>query len=140
VEALKGVLVLLVATGLVALVHQDLGEFAALLVRHSHLNPASKYPQIFVDAASHLDQPRLIWLALGALAYASVRLVEAYGLFWERAWAEWLAALSGGLYLPAEIVRMVHRPSGLGVTLFLVNLAVVGVMVRALVQRRRGGH
>ena len=137
VEAFKGVIVLLAATGVLSLVHKDLNELAARLVQHSHLNPASKYPHIFLDAVSHLQHPRLLWLALGAAAYAAVRLVEAYGLFWERAWAEWLAALSGGLYVPFEILHLVRGPSLLSAVVLAVNLMVVAVMVWALLQRRR---
>ena len=95
VEALKGAVVLLAATGLLSLVHENAADFAARLVAHSHLNPASKYPQIFVDALSHLEQPRLMWLAAGAAGYSAIRFVEAYGLYRDRAWAVWLAALSG---------------------------------------------
>jgi len=137
VEALKGVIVLVAATGLLAFVHKDLNDLAARLVEHSHLNPASKYPHIFLDAVSHLQRPRLVWLAAGASAYASVRLIEAYGLFWERAWAECLAAFSGGLYVPLELIELVREPSKLGVAVLAVNVAVVAVMVWALVQRRR---
>jgi uncharacterized membrane protein (DUF2068 family) len=137
VEALKGVVVLLAATGLLAFVHKDLNDLAARLVEHAHLNPASEYPHIFLDAVSHLQQPRLVWLAAGAAAYAAVRLIEAYGLFWERAWAEWLAAFSGGLYVPLELIELVRKPSALGVAVLAVNLAVVAVMAWALVQKRR---
>ncbi|HET6472632.1 MAG TPA: DUF2127 domain-containing protein [Pseudomonadales bacterium] len=137
VEGFKGVVVLLVATGLLSLVHKDLNEVAMRWVEHSHLNPASKYPQIFVDAMSHLQEPRLLWLAAGAAAYSTVRLIEAYGLFRERAWAEWLAALSGGLYIPVEIVEIVRKPTGLTFTVLVVNVVVVAVMVWALVARQR---
>lgn len=137
VEGFKGVVVLLVATGLLSLIHKDLNEVATRWVEHSHLNPASKYPQIFVDAMSHLQEPRLLWLAAGAATYSAVRLVEAYGLFRERAWAEWLAALSGGLYVPVEIVELVRKPTWLSLTVLVVNVAVVAVMVWALVARRR---
>ncbi len=137
VEAFKGVVVLLAATGLLALVHQDLNEWAARLVRHSHLNPASHYPHIFLDAVAHVQQARLLWLALGAAAYASVRLLEAYGLFRERPWAEWLAALSGAIYVPFEIAEVVHKPSAVGFFVLAVNLLVVTVMARALLLRRR---
>lgn len=136
-EATKGIVVLLAATGLLALVHHDLNAFAARLVQHTHLNPASRYPHIFLDALARMNESRLVWLALGALAYATARLVEAYGLLRERPWAEWLAALSGGLYVPAELVELARRPSALGLVLLAVNAAVVGVMVRALLQRRR---
>jgi uncharacterized membrane protein (DUF2068 family) len=137
VEALKGIVVLLAATGLLTLLHRNLNEFAARLVQYSHLNPASKYPHIFLDAVTHLQQPRLLWLAAGAATYSAVRLVEAYGLFRERAWAEWLAAVSGGSYLPLESMELLRKPSALGLAVLAVNLVVVLVMVWALLQRRR---
>ena len=137
VEGLKGVVVLLAATGLLALVHDDLNVLAARLVHHTHLNPASRYPHIFLDAVAHIQESRLLWLAFGAAAYAAVRLVEAWGLLLERPWAEWLAALSGGLYVPLEVVELVRMPSVLSLLTLAANVPVVGVMVWALVQRKR---
>ena len=140
VEGLKGIVVLLAGSGLLALVHKDLPELAARMVEHAHLNPASKWPRIFLDAVSRLDEPRVIMLATGALAYAVIRLFEAYGLFKGRAWAEWLSALSGALYVPFEIAELLRKPSLLTFALLFVNLAVVAVMSRALYQRRRSLH
>lgn len=137
VEAFKGAVVLLAASGLLALVHRDLNDLAARLVAHAHLNPAAHYPHIFLDAVSQLQQPRLLWLAAGAALYGAVRLAEAYGLWTDRAWAEWLAALSGGLYVPIEVAELLHRPTALGAAVLAVNAAVVAVMVRALLQRRQ---
>src|SRR6516225_11574235 len=82
-EGFKGVVVLLSATGLLTLVHKDLNDLAERFVRHTHLNPASKYPHIFLDAVARFNEPRLLWLAAGAAAYAILRLVEAYGLLKE---------------------------------------------------------
>jgi uncharacterized membrane protein (DUF2068 family) len=137
VEAAKGVLVLLAASGILAFIHADWNELAARLVRLSHLNPASKYPHIFLDAVSHLQQPRLLWLAAGAAAYSALRFVEAYGLFRERAWAEWLAAVASGIFIPAEVAEVLHRPSILSVGVLVVNVAIVAVMAHALWRRRR---
>lgn len=50
IEAAKGVVVLLAATGLLSLLHRDVHEIAAKLIEHMHLNPASKYPRIFLEA------------------------------------------------------------------------------------------
>jgi len=136
VEGFKGVIVLVAASGLLAFVHEDLNAIAARLVEHAHLNPASKFPHIFLDAVSHLDEPRLLLLAAGAAAYAVLRLVEAYGLFRGRTWAEWLGALSGAIYVPFEISELARAPSLLTFTLLAVNVAVVAVMARALWQRR----
>ncbi len=136
-EALKGVIVALAGTGLLSLVHKDVLALATRLVEHAHLNPASKYPSIFLQAASHLGDSRLMLLALGAAVYAAVRFAEAYGLYFERAWAEWLAAVSGAIYVPVEVFELVHRPRWMGAVLLLLNVAVVAVMVRALRARRR---
>lgn len=136
-EAFKGAVVLLAATGLASLMHRDLGDLAERLVAHAHLDPASKYPHIFLDAVARLEDTRLLWLAGGAAAYATLRFVEAYGLLRERAWAEWLAALSGGVYVPVEIAKLVERPTALGAAVLAANLAVVAVMVWALRQRQQ---
>lgn len=135
-EAFKGVIVLLAASGLVSLAHQDLADFALRLVEHAHLNPAAKYPGIFIEAAGHLQDSGLVWLALGAAAYALLRLAEAYGLFHEKVWAEVLAAASGAIYVPIELLELSRRPTWLGALILLVNLAIVLVMVRALRGRR----
>lgn len=136
-EASKGLLVLLAATGLLSLLHSDLHAIAAKLIEHTHLNPASKFPRIFLDAASHLQSSRLLLLALGAAAYSAVRFVEAYGLFNQRTWAEVLAAGSGAVYVPFEVVELLRNATVHGFVLLLLNLAVVGVMLRALFSRRR---
>jgi uncharacterized membrane protein (DUF2068 family) len=136
-EALKGVVVLLAATGVLSLIHKDVYAIAAVIIQHAHLNPAAKYPQIFLDAASHLQNRTLLLLALGGAAYAVLRLVEAYGLVFERRWAEALAAGSGAVYVPIELVELFRRPTWQGFIFLLLNLAIVAIMVRALLARRR---
>ena len=136
-EAAKGLLVLLAGLGLLNLLHRDVQGLAERLVRFSHLNPASKYPQIFLDAAAHTTDARLWWLAAGAGAYAVVRFFEAYGLWHGRAWAEWLALVAGGLYVPVELYHLWHRFSWVKVGLLAANLAVVAYMAYALMHRKQ---
>jgi len=63
-----------------------------------------------------------------ASIYSGLRFAEAFGLWRARAWAEWVALVSGAIYLPYEINRLAHRVSLLHVSIFLVNLAVVAFM------------
>ena len=135
-EAAKGIVVLLAATGLLSLIHRDVYALAALLIEQAHLNPASKYPQIFLDAAATVGDSRLLMLAAGAAVYAAVRLVEAYGLYFERVWAELLAAVSGAIYVPLELLELVHKPSWYAAALLFLNLAIVALMVGAMLRRR----
>jgi len=136
-EALKGLVVLVAGTGLLSFMHKDLYAFAVAFVAHAHLNPASRYPQIFLDAALRISDGKLLLLAAGAALYGVVRLVEAYGLFHARPWAAWFAAVSGALYVPFELYECVRKPTWLAFALLVLNLAVVGIMVRALMRRSR---
>ena len=139
-EAAKGILVLLVGFGLLALVHRDADAIAAAIVRQLHLNPARHYPQIFLKAVERLDDTRLPLLAAGAFAYAMVRFVEAYGLWYERHWAEWLAIGSGGLYLPVELWALLRHHTLLHAAVLAVNAAIVfGVLYVRLSEAKRAG-
>ncbi len=135
-EAAKGIVVLLAATGLLSLIHQNVYELAALAIEHAHLDPAAKYPQIFLDAAAKVGDSRLLMLAAGAAAYSAIRLVEAYGLYFERAWAEVLAAVSGAIYVPFELAALAEKPNWYGVGVLVLNVVVVMLMMRALLRRR----
>jgi uncharacterized membrane protein (DUF2068 family) len=139
-EAFKGFLALCAASGFLLFVHRDLHELAVRLVEHAHLNPAARYPHIFLDAAANMNDSQLVLLAAGAAAYSLVRAVEAYGLFRERAWAEVLAAASGAVYVPFELEELVRHRNWLGLVIIAINVAVVAVMVRALLQRRQSTH
>jgi uncharacterized membrane protein (DUF2068 family) len=136
-EAFKGAVVLMAASGLLSLLHKDVHALAAKLIEHLHLNPASHYPQIFLDATSNLHDSRLVWLAVGAGAYALVRFVESYGLYGEKAWAEVLAAVSGAIYVPFELAELFHQPTWHGALLLAFNLFVVVLMLWALLHRRK---
>lgn len=134
-EAAKGAIVLLAGGGLLGLLHQDVQALAERFVRFSHLNPASKYPRIFVDAATNVTDKQLWWLAAAAAAYSCLRGLEAYGLWKGRAWAEWLALVSAALYVPVEYYHLWHRFTWLKVAVLVANLGVVAVMAYALRHR-----
>ena len=132
VEAAKGGLVLLAGFGLLALIHRDVQAIAEKIVRHSHLNPAGKYPRIFIDAADRVTDAHL-WLFAGLAAlYAVVRLTEAYGLWNERRWAEWFALASSAIYVPVEVYELLHRYNWIKVAILGANVLIVAYMAYAL--------
>jgi len=139
-EAVKGILVLLVGFRLLGAVHDDLQTVAEQMVRTLHLNAANRYPRVFLEAAERYSDVRLWMLAVLALAYATVRLAEAYGLWFGRGWAEWFAVGSGGIYIPAEIYSMSHHVTWIKVGALVLNVAVVAYIGGALWRRRRDLH
>ena len=137
VEATKGLLILAAGAGLFSLVHKDVEAVAEHLVRALHMNPASHTPRIFLELADQLTSARLQLLALGALAYASLHLVEAYGLWRGRRWAEWLTVVAGGFYVPVELYELWRGVTWLKSALLVLNLAIVVYLVRELWRSRR---
>lgn len=137
IEGAKGVLVLLAGLGLLGLIHHDVGAIAQSLVREFHLNPASHIPRMLLEASGKVDDHRILFLARFALVYSGLRLVEAYGLWHQRPWGEWLGAMVGGLYLPFEVRLIFRRFTMLHLLVFLGNLLIVGYLLWQIVQRRR---
>jgi len=129
--------VLIIGFGLLSFLGQDAEAFAERLVNRLHLNPAHHYPQIFIHTMADLNNTHL-WLIAGFSAiYAMVRFAEAYGLWRERRWAEWFAALSGGVYIPIELYELADRITWLRLTALVVNVVIVGYMVWLLTESRR---
>ena len=137
-EAAKGLLVLIVGFGLLSVVHQDVEQVAEELVGHFHLNPASRYPRIFLDVTSHLSDLRMWLLATFAFCYASLRLAEAYGLWRGRRWAEWLAVASGAIYVPIEFYELFTGVSWIKIATLTANIAIIAYMSRVLWHSREG--
>jgi len=135
-EAVKGALVLAVGFGLLRLLHRDAHRIAQEFVSRVHLNPAQKYPRIFIELADHITDGRLWFFAGLALIYALFRFVEGYGLWKERVWAEWLALVSGTIYLPLEVYELCLKISFVRVFALLANLGVLAVVAYVLIRKR----
>jgi uncharacterized membrane protein (DUF2068 family) len=130
-EAAKGILVLAAASAAFKFVHlMGAQEIAEKLVSHFHLNPANRYPRIFLEVASHLNNGHLLALGFGALVYASIRLIAAYGLWYGRQWAWVFGLVSAGLYLPVEIFELIKHVNGAELLVFSVNVLILALLWR----------
>jgi uncharacterized membrane protein (DUF2068 family) len=136
-EAAKGALVLLVGLGLLGLIHRDVQKAGEVLVRHLHLSPSSYYPRIFLELTARVTDGWLWILALGSILYAALRFGEAYGLWHDKAWAAWLGAISGVIYVPFEGVELYRKLTALRVASLVVNLLAVGYLVSVLWRESR---
>jgi len=136
-EAAKGAVVLLAGFGVLSLVHHDVRVAAAALVGRLHLNPTHRFEHSFIEAASGVTDTALWLIASLGFLYALFRFLEAYGLWSGRRWAEWLAVVSGGLYLPLEIYELIQRYTWVRVSALVVNLIVVFAMTTVLVKDKK---
>jgi uncharacterized membrane protein (DUF2068 family) len=125
-EFVKGLLVLAAALGIAFFV--DATDVAEWFLRLLHISPDHHFAQLLLRAAGRLSDAKVWVVVTVACAYSGLRFVEAYGLWRARAWAEWIALVSGALYLPFEIRLLMHRVSLLHLGFLVVNVAIVAFM------------
>jgi uncharacterized membrane protein (DUF2068 family) len=136
-EAIKGVAAFAAVIGILDLMHHDVRHLAMELIGRFNLNPGARYPSILLHYADLLPGANVRLLVFLAFGYIVGRVLEAYGLWNDRAWGEWLGALLGGLYIPFEIGHLVHRPSIINAAVLTGNIFVVGFLAYQLSRRRK---
>lgn len=136
-EGLKGFAAMAASIGLLSLAHQDVRALAYALIGQFHLDPQTHYPQMLLDEVAVLANSNLRQIVMFAWAYAGIRFLEGYGLWKDRALAEWLAATSGAVYLPWELNHLVQHATVINGIVLTGNIAVVFYMVIRL-RRRKG--
>jgi len=142
-ELAKGLIVLGAALVVVFAVGRDPWDFADAMLRLLHISPDRHFAQLFLDWADTLTDAKLWTIAAVAGVYSILRFVEAYGLWYARTWAEWIALISGSLYLPFEIYKVIHRQNLLHISVFVINVIIVVYMAYVLKTgkgRRYPGH
>ena len=136
-EASKGILVLVLGVTLLA-VRSRVEDLTEGLLYHLHVDFDRRFGHMLLNAASTVSDAR--WWTIGAAtgSYASVRFIEAWGLWNRRVWAEWFALLSGCLYLPWEFLKLVERVDWDRVVILVVNLSIVVYMLYIRIREVQG--
>lgn len=112
-------------------------DMAEWLVTHLHAHRESRVVAWFLDWSDHVTWQGWVLFFCAVLAYSVLHAIEAWGIWRERRWAEWLAALSGVIYLPFEIWEMAHNPGWLCLGVIFVNASIVVYMAWMLWSGRR---
>jgi uncharacterized membrane protein (DUF2068 family) len=136
VEAAKGLAVLAAVAGLIDLVHQDAISSTTELIERLGMGLGIRRLTILLRYADILKNTDLCWLLFLAIAYVALRFIEAYGLWENLIWAEWLGALSGAIYIPFEIYDLLRQPSPPAGLVLIGNVIVVSFLAFQLWRRR----
>ncbi|MGO9125117.1 MAG: DUF2127 domain-containing protein [Terriglobales bacterium] len=131
-ELTKGLVVLFAAMAVLFMVGRDPWDIADGMLRLLHISPDHHFAQIFLNWADTLTDAKLWTVAAVASMYAILRFVEAYGLWYAKTWGEWIALISGSLYLPFEIYKLIDRQSLLHISVFVINVVIVLYMAYLL--------
>lgn len=126
-EACKGALALASAYFLIVMIRRDVDfeEAAEHILFSLHINPSRHWSQEFLHAANSISSTSIAMIGAIAIIYASLRFAEGYGLWRQRTWAEWLAIVSGCVYIPFEIYKVIRRPNELHWGVLGINILIV---------------
>jgi uncharacterized membrane protein (DUF2068 family) len=125
-ELAKGLAAIVGCMGIIILViHRDPWDVASSLLDFLHISPDRHLAQVFLDWADTLTDKKLWAIVAAGLIYSTLRFIEGYGLWKARAWAEWLALITAGAYVPFELYRFAHKPNLFHVMVIVVNVAIV---------------
>lgn len=136
-EALKGLAALVALIGVVDLMHHDVRQLAIALIGRFGLRPGGEVSSVLMHYAQLLPGANMKVIVALALGYIALRFGEAWGLWHGRVWAEWLGALSGGLYVPLELRHLFHSPSAVSAAVLAGNLSIVAFLALQLWRRGR---
>jgi len=96
-------------------------------MRMLDLNQNLGAPHKFIEFLHAADMQHGL-LMLFAATYALIRFVEAYGLWFSKAWARWLGLISSGMYVPFELYYFIKSPGWTTLAVLGVNLCVIWLL------------
>lgn len=127
IEAVKGVVALVAGFAFVEILRHDvdLEEAALNLLYLLHIDPDRRIAHALLHAAERMNEASVLNVVLIVLLYSGLRFLESYGLWRQRVWAEWLAIVSGAIYLPFELRALIRHPTLVHWAVLLINIAIV---------------
>jgi uncharacterized membrane protein (DUF2068 family) len=139
-EAAKGLLAIAAACGIISLRHTDLrAATEAFLLRHG-IDLERHYTHLFIESVAKVTNHNVAQIAAFAFVYALIRLVEGYGLWQGKHWAEWLAVISAGIYLPLEFRHYFHHVTFVNAGVIACNILLILYLAMLLNRQRAQRH
>jgi len=139
-EAVKGLLAIAAACGILSLRHTDLHVVADAFLRKHAIDPEQHYTRLFIESVAKVTNHHVGQIVALSLVYALIRLVEGYGLWNGKHWAEWFAVISAGIYLPLEFQHFAHHATFVTAGVILFNIVIMLYLAMLLNQQRAQRH
>jgi uncharacterized membrane protein (DUF2068 family) len=129
VKALALLLVAATAFGLIGQGNlQSLSDWImALPIHHGHGFVVRAIDQLFA-----LGPRKFLAIGIAACIYAAVFLIEGWGLWREKRWAEYLTVIVTASLIPLEVWEIFHHLTWVKVLALPVNVAIVLYLIQLL--------
>ena len=137
-EIVKGISAL-TAAGALGLWHKDLDQWLATATQTwQQYFGQLLAPQVesTVALAQKASQNWTLFLVF-IFFYASLRFIEAYGLWQDKTWAYWFSVIGYGIFIPVELYYLIVSPfDWFKLGILVLNIVIVIVVYRNM--KRKG--
>lgn len=134
-KLLGALLFIAVGVGALRLLHKDIDDVVWRVIQDFKMNPESRLVNFIFEKAELLNDPILRRIGLAAFCYAALGIVEAIGLYLEKAWAEFLTLIITASFLPFEFHEIMRRLTWMRVGLLVANILVLFYLIWMLGER-----
>ncbi|NNM86834.1 MAG: DUF2127 domain-containing protein [Phycisphaerales bacterium] len=107
----------------------DLAKAFRQWVNYFRMDPNNHFINGVIHRLANVHAHQLEMLAVGSFMYAAMFMVEGFGLYFEKPWAEYLVIVNTFLLVPVEVFELIKKPSWVKVLLLAGNLAIVAYLI-----------
>jgi uncharacterized membrane protein (DUF2068 family) len=124
-KLVRGVLLLMLAMQVYALVGEDLRPRFDEIVKRLKIDPETEFFEHLGDRIDAITPVNVGWAATGALLYGLLSVAEGVGLAMRVRWAGFLVVAESGFFVPLETYGLIRNPSLTITAILIVNVAIV---------------
>jgi len=124
-KLIKGLLLVVVATGLLASVHRDVQATGTHIVELLHFDADNRHIAQFLDKLGLVDAHKLKELSGLTFIYGALFLTEGTGLILKKRWAEYLTVIATCSLIPIELFEVWKHCTLLRISLLALNVVIV---------------
>ena len=136
-KLVKAAALIALAAASISASKKDLPALLDKWIANLGLDPENRIVQSVLDSLSVLDERKMIWFGVAAIAYAGLFLVEGVGLVLRKSWAEWFTSIITGSFIPIEVYEVVHKASPVKFAVLLLNVAILIYLIYRIRKERK---
>ena len=131
----KGVLVLALGIGVLKLINKDVDGIFLALISKLHIDAEHRFIQTVLAHLSLIDNHTLEAIATISFIFASLLLLESFGLIFQKLWAEYLTVAETAIFIPLEIYEIIRRATVTRISILTINIAIVLYLLLAILRK-----
>ena len=124
-KLVKGVSLLIIAFGLLRMLHRDVAEVTQHWIEVLRVDPENRFIHRALIKVFNVTPKQLKELSAGTFLYAAIFLTEGTGLLLRKHWAEYMTLISTGLFIPLEVWEIHRHFTMLKLGVTVVNALIV---------------